>query len=172
MKSFDRLIRGLEVIDGFLIRICTVFGTLFCMILAFAVIIGVIARFVFNMPFAWSEEIPKYCMIWMTFLGAPVVMHHGGHVAVDGWHSSLSPRLGHLVRLAVCLICCAILCLFVWYGWRSALSAQYQKVIIMGNLSMFWVYLSIPLGSALFLFSTTVRALKELRGLCSPEPSV
>ena len=39
----------------------------------------------------------------------------------------------------------------------------------MNNLSMFWVYVSIPLGSAIFLFAQMVNVLKELISFCNPE---
>ncbi len=166
----------LQTVFGILNRInsgvaqaCTWLGTILLMILASVVIVGVFARFVLNMPFGWSEELPKYCMVWITFVGAPAVMYHASHVAVDGWYGAVPERLRHALYFLGSLVCCVILAIFVSYGWDSALRAQNQKIIIMNKLSMFWVYLSVPLGSALFLYAFALRALKSLILFFAPQ---
>lgn len=152
----------LHRLDSLLIRTLTIFATLAGIGLAVSVLLGVLARFVFKAPLGWGEEVPKYCMVWMTFIGAPIVMHHGGHIVVDGWHALLPPRPRHLVKMAISLVCCCFLAFFVYYGWKAALAASGQRIIMLSNLSMFWVYLSVPLGSAVFFFSNLLQACSHL----------
>lgn len=151
---------------------CNILGTLLCAGIAIVVFLGVVFRYVFNMPLAWGEEVPKYFMVWMTFIGAPVVIRHGGHVALDAWHKHLNKVLYQLVRLAITLFCCFLLSLFIYYGWNSALMAQQQKMILVGGLSMFWVYLAVPVGSILFFIVLGIEALKELASIFQNEDAV
>ena len=39
-------------------------GAMVCIVIA-----GVLARYVFSAPLAWSEELSKFLMIWMVLIG-------------------------------------------------------------------------------------------------------
>ena len=43
----------------------------------------VICRYVFNYSLYWSEELGRYTLIWITFLGASVGFKRKAHVGVD-----------------------------------------------------------------------------------------
>lgn len=82
----------------------------------------VIARYVFNSPFSWSEELARLAMIWLTFLSASWVAANQGHIRVDLWGTSLSEStrfwmdgLVHLLIIACCLFLIVGGMRFVWY---------------------------------------------------------
>ena len=144
---------------------CNIFATTLCASIALVVFMGVFFRYVLNMPLSWGEEIPKYFMVWMTFIGAPVVLYHGGHISLDSWHNRLRPRVRRIIRFIINFICCCLLTLMISYGWNSALMASQQKMILVGGASMFWVYLAIPVGSLLFLVMLILQGINELAHL-------
>ena len=45
--------------------------------------VNVVLRYVFLLPIYWAEELVRYLMVWMIFIGASQVTLWGGHVAVD-----------------------------------------------------------------------------------------
>ena len=169
MRSLVNFVRMCDTLNLFVIKWCGRFATLLLTVLACTMFCGVVFRLALNSPFSWTDEFSKYCMVWLTFIGAPVVMVRASHVTVDMLHQYLPPRVLHLLRLLIAVFCGVILALFVRYGWSAALSARHQSIVIMNNLSMFWVYVSIPLGSAIFLFAQMVNVLKELISFCNPE---
>src|SRR6185312_8065734 len=40
-------------------------------------------RYVLNDSLAWTEEIARYALIWITFIGAAVVVRKNSHIAVE-----------------------------------------------------------------------------------------
>lgn len=156
------MIKHLDKISKIISLYCNILATVFCAGIALVVFLGVVFRYVLNMPLAWGEEVPKYFMVWMTFIGAPVVLRHGAHVSLDSWHKHLGGASSKLVKVSITLFCCLLLTLFIYYGWNSALMARQQRMILVGGLSMFWVYLSVPVGSFLFLVVLLVEGIKEL----------
>ncbi len=50
------------------------------MIVAFS--IQVFARYIFSAGFTWTEELTRYGMIWMVFLGAAWIIFNSDHVKV------------------------------------------------------------------------------------------
>lgn len=43
---------------------------------------NVVLRYVFNSGITESEELSRYLFVWLTFIGAVVVLYEGGHQAV------------------------------------------------------------------------------------------
>ncbi len=50
----------------------------------------VVARYVFNAPTIWSEEMSRFAQIWATYLAAAYVLRHRGLIAI----TVLTERLG------------------------------------------------------------------------------
>ncbi len=65
------------------------------------VVVQVFFRYVLNMSLFWSEELARYLLVWMTFLGASVAYYHGVHPGVDAVFSRMSPWLKKISTLVV-----------------------------------------------------------------------
>ena len=73
----------------------------------------VVARYVFNYPFFWSEELTVYTFTWVSFLGAALALKNNRHVVVGVFVSWL-PRTGqYAVTLIADLIVAAFLALLL-----------------------------------------------------------
>jgi TRAP-type C4-dicarboxylate transport system permease small subunit len=163
------MIQFMDKISNWIADICNVLATILCAGIAVVVFLGVVFRYALNMPLAWGEEVPKYLMVWMTFVGAPVVLRYGTHVSLNAWHEKIGNVPRKILRFFISVFCCLLLMLFIYYGWNSAVIAKQQKMILVGNLSMFWVYLSIPAGSFLFLIMLVIDACKEFASIFQHE---
>src|SRR6266403_4196522 len=54
----------------------------------FAVMIGVtflqvVCRYAFGAPLTWSEELCRYCFVWIVFLAAVIGLERGALLGVD-----------------------------------------------------------------------------------------
>jgi len=100
---------------------------------------NVVLRWTVNSGIDVSEELSRYFFVWLTFIGAVVVMREHLHLGVD----ALVGRLGRTGRLACMLLsdalilfCCAV---FFWGTWKqSAINAS--NVAPVTGLSMLWVF--------------------------------
>lgn len=70
------------------------------MTMALVVAIQVVSRYAFNHSLFWSEELARFLLIWLSFLGATVAYCHGVHPGVD----SLVRRLPEQWRTGTALI--------------------------------------------------------------------
>jgi TRAP-type transport system small permease protein len=82
----------------------------------------VVARYLFETPFSWSEELSRWAMIWMTFLSAAWVAEREEHIRVDLWGQRLTRSqlawmdgLVHVVVVGVCTVLLVGGLPFVWY---------------------------------------------------------
>jgi len=61
-------------------------------LMALIVNLQVLARYAFDKPFIWPEEVSRMVLIWMTFLGAAALIRRGGDIAVDTFIDMLPPH--------------------------------------------------------------------------------
>ena len=47
------------------------------------VILQVFSRYILNHSLFWSEELARYLLVWLTFIGATVAYHRNMHPGVD-----------------------------------------------------------------------------------------
>ena len=126
------------------------------------VCIGVFFRYVLNNSLVWIEEIAKFTMVWLAFIGSPPAMDRGGHVAIE----MISSRVKGVVRfffiIGIQIIIISCLLLLIWKGIDLAVKAIPQHSTAVTWLSMVWVCLAVPVGSFLMLPITIQRGLKEV----------
>ncbi|MCX7139897.1 MAG: TRAP transporter small permease [Proteobacteria bacterium] len=124
-------------------------------VMATLVFINVVSRYVFNHSFSWVEELTRYMMIWLCFIGAGITLRYGGHIAVDNLQDALPAKGARLLRGLIACIVIGFLGVLVWIGIEYADFGWYQETPIM-NISFGMVYLAIPVGCVLtivhFLF--------------------
>src|SRR2546423_506890 len=53
---------------------------------------NVVLRYVFNSGIAMSEELSRWLLVWLTFLGAIVALRQHAHLGVDTLVRALPPR--------------------------------------------------------------------------------
>lgn len=143
----------LDRINGVAEWLCKFLACVLICLIAGAVFGGVVMRYVFNSPLEWQEELPKFAMVWMTFLGAVFVYRSRAHIVLDALPKVLPARLSALLQLTITAISATVLLVFLKYGLTAAESAKGQRIILLESLSLFWVYLAVPLGSALLLLA-------------------
>ena len=111
------------------------------LLLAMVVMVAgnVLLRYAFNSGIVVSEELSRFCFVWLTFIGAVVAMREGAHLGMD----TVVARLGRRGKLA-CLVasellvlaCCAM---FFWGTWRQH-EVNATNVAPVTGLSMIWVF--------------------------------
>ena len=159
----DRIIGYLDHMNRTIAKACIFTACGFAVLIAAVVFGGVVMRYLFNMPLQWQEEIPKFLMVWMTFVGAVPVYRQNDHIVLRMLPNALTGRGRAVLQLCIALICMIVLIMFLKYGITAAENAKGQRIILLESLSLFWVYLAIPLGSGLMLLAVAQDALTYAR---------
>jgi TRAP-type transport system small permease protein len=109
----------------------------------------------------WVEEASRYAMIWLTFLGAGLVLRYGGHIGIDLLHERL-PRQAAVLRGLIVALLLAFFAFMVWVGGRYALLTWGQTTPVM-EIPIGAVYLAIPIGFALLIAHLLLMAAPYIR---------
>ncbi len=88
--------------------------------MAVMVFANVALRFLTDHSILWVEEVSRYLMIWLTFLGAGLVLRYGGHIGIDTLQEAL-PKHAVWIRVAIYALlliflrrCCGWACVTRW----------------------------------------------------------
>jgi TRAP-type C4-dicarboxylate transport system permease small subunit len=131
-------------------------------VMATLVAVNVFARYAANYSFPWVEELTRYMMIWLTFLGAGPALRIGGHIAVESLPNALPAPAARMLRGAIAMVIAATLVIMAWLGWQYADFAWEQESPVM-NWSLGKIYLALPIGSVLTLLHLFFVAPKWIR---------
>lgn len=126
-------------------------------VMAALVFANVVLRYVFGMSLSWVEELTRYMMIWLAWLGAGLALREGAHIAIDTLQQSLPEAAARIVRVVVLLIMAIFFAALLWFGWRYAMFAWRQQTAVL-RLPAGLIYLAIPIGSALMLLHLALTA--------------
>jgi tripartite ATP-independent transporter DctM subunit len=76
-------------------------------------LVGVVARFVFNHPLAWTDELASLVFLWLANFGAAVALRHGTHMRMTTLVARFSPRTQAIAETLAVAAPCLVLMLMV-----------------------------------------------------------
>jgi len=114
------------------------------------IIVQVFMRYLFLYSLSWSEEVARYLMIWVSFLGASLALKYGLHIGVEFVVSRLPQRTKRWVSLLAKVSMFVFLIYFTVGGFRVSWSVRDQDSPAL-LFSMFYAYVSAPVGGAFMM---------------------
>jgi TRAP-type C4-dicarboxylate transport system permease small subunit len=130
--------------------------------LAAIVFLQFFTRYVLNDSVTWTEEIARYGLIWVTYIGAVMVTRRNSHIAVALLPNLLPARAGRLLLALVDLAVLGFLALLAYFSVLIIARMQVQRMTIV-ELPMSWVYAAVVLGCCLMLVRQFLRVWRNAR---------
>src|SRR5581483_10880878 len=90
----------------------------FFWLLAFVVFLQFFTRYILNDSLAWTEEIARYLLIGVAFIGAGMAVRKNSHIHVEFFYVYLPPRVAHALSTIVDLVRLAFYAYGMWLGWQ------------------------------------------------------
>lgn len=122
----------------------------------------VLARYVFNIPLAWTEELARYLFLWLVFLGASQAMRRGEHIAIGFFVELLPVPVRLAAGVFVHTLIAAFLFVLVLMAWKVVGVVAPLKSIAL-KVSMAVVYLPLVVGGAAMFVRTLATIVTILR---------
>ncbi|MXQ07343.1 TRAP transporter small permease subunit [Alphaproteobacteria bacterium GH1-50] len=136
----------------------------------------VVMRYGFNSSLIWSEELCRYLLIWISFLGL-IAAYERGEVAALSFLTRVLPRVpAYGIAILGRVASLVLLVTIIRYGWLYAERAGGQAIpaarFILEELgqsgpipTIFWVYIALPLGMGLVALRILFEVAALARGL-------
>ncbi|HSA82316.1 MAG TPA: TRAP transporter small permease [Geminicoccaceae bacterium] len=114
------------------------------------VIVTVVTRYGFNYVLSWSEEVPRYLLIWISFLGAAACVDLRDHIAFEYLYDRFPVRMRTAVQLLINLAIFGFGWIMLRYGIRFVMDfgGDFMESIPFTNV---WYYTALPVSGALMM---------------------
>lgn len=143
------------------------------------IFLQVLVRFVFtnfglNISFPWTEEISRYLMIWVVFVGAAVAMQKDNMIQLEAFVNMLPITFGKVVKIASLLITAVFFSYLIFISYEQVIDGMNQTSPVMG-VPMAYAFASILMGSVLMLLNIlgllveSYVTKKDIRYMSTPE---
>jgi len=155
MRTLNALIyRGLQKLITVLIAVMIVPVTL-----------QIFSRFFDFIPrYIWTEEVARFCLMWLIMLGSTIAVRDGTHFEVDVLPSPKTARGKAISRLIVDVSILLVALIFIAFGWRFALFG-YEQHSEMTGINMLSIHIAWPLAGICWLLFVLERIIDDLQTL-------
>jgi TRAP-type C4-dicarboxylate transport system permease small subunit len=119
--------------------------------LAFIVFLQFFTRYILNDSLSWTEEIARYGLMWLAFIGGAVVTRKKSHIAVELLSNLMAPGPLRAALLAlVDLVTVGFLGLLAYFS-VTIIERMHNQTMTVVELPMSIVYAGVGLGCFLML---------------------
>jgi TRAP-type C4-dicarboxylate transport system permease small subunit len=124
-------------------------------------------RYVLNDSIGWTEEIARYLLIGVTFVGSVTAMRKGSHIAVEALLIYLPKEVKHWVLVVIDALVALFCGAMAWYGFELGNRAPGFMVSV--DIPKAWMYWAVAAALAGLTLHAAIRFVRRLRRV---EPDV
>jgi TRAP-type C4-dicarboxylate transport system permease small subunit len=134
--------------------------------MSFTVFGNVICRYFLDASLAWYEEVSRFLLIWIVFLGAVIAYIRGDHLGIDVLLIFLPPRAKKGMAVAADLLVIVALAIMLQGGWAMAVdSFESGWVAASVPIPYGYVYMVGPISAGLMLIQALIKTVEDVRAL-------
>ncbi len=118
---------------------------------------GVVARYVFDHPLIWSDELASILFLWLAMLGAVIAFRRDEHMRMTAAVGSLPPPTRATFDLFATCAALAFLLLIAWPAYRICARKKLSSRRRRSRLNNAWRAAALPSGIALMAVFALLR---------------
>ncbi len=132
-------------------------------IMIIPVTLQIASRFFDFIPrYIWTEEVARFCLMWLIMLGATIAVRDGTHFDVDVLPTPKTAQGRAMGRLLVHVAMFLVALIFIGFGWRFAMFG-YDQSSEMTGINMLSIHIAWPLAGILWFLFLLEKMLDDLK---------
>ncbi len=118
----------------------------------------VVFRYVIAAPLPWSEELARYCFVWIVFLGGALGLSRGIHLGVDLFVNMLPEPVRRGLDALTSALIAGFAATVIYASYPVINMNMLQRSPALG-VQMSWIYVAIPISMALIFLICAERVV-------------
>lgn len=156
-----------RVLGGYARVLSWLIGTLM-ILLTVVVTYQVFSRYLTLLPrILWTEEVARFCFLWMLFLGAALAVRQGRHFTIDLFGHKLT-GLARRASQGFVLLVVGGVGAFMAVGGAEFFDMGMRRVSTTSGIRLAWVYIALPISGASMLLFALEGLVATVRGQDPP----
>lgn len=132
----------------------------FLVVMVVVVFLQIVSRIIIQSSFPWTEELSRFLMIWLTFLGAAFSFQYGAHIGITLITNKIPRKLQALLQIIVAFLCIILFTVLMVKGYELVMKSTTQVSPALG-IPMNYVYMVIPVSGFLMTLNVIDVTLKQ-----------
>jgi TRAP-type C4-dicarboxylate transport system permease small subunit len=128
--------------------------------LCLSVGVQVASRYLFNVSFAWAEELPLFLFLWVCFIAAAAAYRQNSHLGVTLLFDRLPAGFRKVARYLELLITLAFFCVVFYYELDVANSIGSSFVVL--KFPKYFYFIGIPVAAAIFIIFIIEKIIEQI----------
>ncbi|MEC9483679.1 MAG: TRAP transporter small permease [Halomonas sp.] len=130
-------------------------------VLALDAFLQFFSRYVLGDSIAWTEEMARYLLILVCFIGGSMAVRKNSHIMVEFFYRYMSPAMG---RLLSTLVDVARIVFFAAAAWITyGLASRTHSMMVSVDIPKSYLYYAVMAGFLLMLFRAVQVAIRHWR---------
>lgn len=139
-------------------------------LLLIPVTLQILARYLDFVPrYIWTEEVARFCFIWVIMLGAMIAVRHDSHFDVDLLPKPRTEAAKGRARFLVHIVMFIFAICFIYYGIEFAREGSIQTSEI-ADLPMLAIYIAWPMAGVVWALFLSEKILEDVHLMRSKQP--
>lgn len=128
--------------------------------LFFCIMLQVFFNYVLSNALSWTQELSRILLVWLTFFGASLVTRRKLHIGLTMLVERTPRRIQNIVMILGYIVTISFLVATIIHGWSLSFFGASQTLTYL-NISYFWCYVGIPIGTTCILLQVVYLTLNE-----------
>ncbi len=128
----------------------------------------VVARYVFEAPLFWSDEMGRYCYVWLAFIASAALVGKRAHIRIDLINRALGPRGQMAVEMLSTVIVIGT-CLFLVQGSWAWLMTNVRPTSPALRMPLVYLYGVVWVSYGLMALHATLNLFLLATGRLAPQ---
>lgn len=130
----------------------------------------IVFRYLLNQPLTWTEQLSRYCFIWMMMLGIPVLFHRKDFMAFDLILNMFPKKLHNVVRVLID-IGISLFAIFWLVGSINLCAGTMNKMTSGVRIHYYWLYGAQAVSALLILWVMLTQAVQNTLHMIKGTPA-
>lgn len=132
---------------------------------------NVISRYFLNTTLGWYEEVSRFLLIWIVFLGAVIAMIRSDHLGIDLLPLLFSPQVCRAMVVLTDVLVLTALVIMCQGAWDMAIDSLASGWVASSvPIPYGWVYMIGPVGAVLMFIQTLIKTAGDIGRLKEARP--
>jgi len=131
-------------------------------VMAAVVFYQVFTRYVMDDPAGWTEEIARYFLVAVVFVGAAMSVRKYNHIQVDYFYRLMPKAMGRVLSTLVDVVRCVFLGYASWLTWLLLQRIGRQQMAVI-DIPVGWVFSAMLFGFVLMFLRSLQVAWRHWR---------
>ena len=122
----------------------------------------VFARYVFNMPLTWSEELARYIFVWIAFIGAGYGVKNHLHIEMEALFNKFPKKVQLVLQVVLNLMSIGFFAYLIPGGIQYTTQQAGLEAIAL-KIPMSVDVISVPIGCVLVIIRLIIDTINVIR---------